>query len=74
MRAMPEGYERNGRPCCFQLDFDAFELLQELAPGPKTFGRFISELIRRDAIRRREWAEARAVQHAALVEVGQCHE
>jgi hypothetical protein len=47
-------YVRKGRPCYFQLDFDAWELLQALSPTDKSYGRFLSELIRRDHARREE--------------------
>ena len=69
MPSLPEGYERKGRPCYFQLDFDAWHILQQIAPTSKAYGRYVSELIRRDAVRRAEWAQLRAVQQAALVDV-----
>jgi hypothetical protein len=41
----------------------------ELAPTYKAYGRYISELIRRDYVRRQEWAKARA-SLPDLIEVG----
>jgi hypothetical protein len=69
MRAMPEGYQRKGKPLMFQFDFDAVEMLYELAPTRKSIGRYLSELVRRDYIRRQEWQQRRDVQQAAVVEV-----
>jgi hypothetical protein len=69
MPALPEGYERKGRVCSFQLDFDAWELLQAISPTSKSYGRYISELIRRDAVRREEWRKLRETQEACLIEV-----
>jgi hypothetical protein len=51
---LPEGYVRKGRPLNFQLDHDAVELLYEMVSSKKGHGKYISELIRRDAIRRQE--------------------
>jgi hypothetical protein len=70
MPPLPADYVRKGRPCYFQLDHDAWQLLQEIAPTQKAYGRYVSELIRRDAVRRAEWAQLRAVQQAALAQVG----
>ena len=70
MRAMPEGYRRKGKPLLFQIDFDAAEMLYEMVPTNKSHGRFISELIRRDYIRRQEWQRLRALEQPVLVEVG----
>jgi hypothetical protein len=53
----------------FQIDFDAAEMLYEVLPTKKRHGQFLSELIRRDYIRRQEWAKARA-SLPELVEVG----
>ena len=61
MATMPTGYVRKGRAVCLQLDFDALDMLRELAPTQKSHGRYLSELIRRDYIRRQEWEQARAV-------------
>jgi hypothetical protein len=69
MPPLPEGYIRKGRPCYFQIDFDAFELLQHLAPTQKSFGRYVSELIRRDYAMRQQWQQMRAGV-PELVEVG----
>lgn len=65
----PTGYERRGKPLTFQFDFDAVEMLYEISPTSKAVGRYLSELIRRDYIRRQEWEKARAAL-PALVEVG----
>ena len=70
MRAMPEGYQRKGKPIQIQMDFDAVEMLHQLAPTRKGYGRYLSELIRRDYIRRQEWEQAQAGRQAGLVEVG----
>jgi hypothetical protein len=70
MPALPEGYVRKGRPCYFQLDHDAWELLQAIAPTQKSYGRYLSELVRRDAAMRAEWAQRKAVEQERLVEVG----
>jgi hypothetical protein len=67
---LPEGYVRKGRPCYFQLDHDAWDLLQQIAPTNKAYGRYVSELIRRDAVMRQTWQQARAGQQERLVEVG----
>ena len=69
MPALPQGYERKGRVCTFQLDFDAWELLQAISPTTKSYGRYLSELVRRDAVRRAEWQQVRETQEAGLVEV-----
>jgi hypothetical protein len=60
MRAMPPGYVRKGRPCYFQIDHDAWALLQHLAPTNKSYGRYLSELIRRDYALRQQWEQGRA--------------
>jgi hypothetical protein len=70
MAALPDGYQRKGRVTSLQLDFDAWQLLQEISPTRKGYGRYVSELIRRDAIRRQEWERLRAVEQAELVDVG----
>ena len=69
MRAMPEGYQRKGKLLMFQFDFDAVDMLYEIAPTKKAVGRYLSELVRRDYVRRQEWAKARAGL-PDLVEVG----
>jgi hypothetical protein len=61
---------RRGVPRQLTFDPDAWELLQQLAPTAKSYGRYVSELIRRDAIRRAEWAQRQAGQPPILVEVG----
>jgi hypothetical protein len=58
--ALPDGYVRKGRPLNFQIDHDAVQLLYEIVSSRKGHGKYISELIRRDAIRRQEWAQVRA--------------
>jgi hypothetical protein len=69
MPPLPADYVRKGRPCYFQLDHDAWELLQQIAPTAKSYGRYVSELIRRDAVMRQTWHQARAAL-PDLVEVG----
>ena len=66
---LPEGYVRKGRPLNFQIDHDAAEMLYELVHTNKSHGRFLSELIRREYIRRQEWSRVRAGL-PELVEVG----
>jgi hypothetical protein len=63
-------YVRKGKMRSLQLDFDALEMLQELAPTRKAFGRYLSELVRRDYLWRQEWQRGREMQQAALVEAG----
>ena len=69
MPPLPADYVRKGRPCYFQLDYDAWELLQQIAPTQKSFGRYLSELIRRDAAMRQTWQQARAGAQEMLAEV-----
>jgi hypothetical protein len=66
---LPEGYQRKGCVKTLQYDVDAWAMLVEIAPTEKSYGRFISELIRRDYIRRQEWQRVRAAV-PELVEVG----
>ena len=35
MATMPTGYVRKGKAVCLQLDFDALDMLRELAPTQK---------------------------------------
>jgi len=65
-----KAYQRKGKVVALQLDFDALDMLRELAPTQRAYGRYFSELVRRDYVRRQEWQQLRAVQQAALVEVG----
>jgi hypothetical protein len=53
-------YQRKGKVVHLQLDFDALAMLYELSPTRKSFGRYLSELVRRDYVRRQEWEKARA--------------
>ena len=66
---LPQGYVRKGRPLNFQIDHDAAEMLYQMVPTLKSHGRFLSELIRREHIRRQEWSRVRAGL-PELVEVG----
>ena len=70
VETLKEKYIRKGKVRSLQLDFDALEMLQELSPTRKGYGRYLSELVRRDYIRREEWKRVRALEQAALVEVG----
>ena len=70
MRASPPGYKRKGRVLSLQIDFDAEQMLREMSPTRKSYGRVLSELIRRDYHWKQEWQRQRDQQHAALVEVG----
>jgi hypothetical protein len=56
----PEGYVRKGILVNFQMDPDAHAMLKEIAPTTKAYGRYLSELVRRDYIRRQEWEKMRA--------------
>ena len=67
-------YERKGKPLMFQFDFDAVEMLYEIAPTKKAIGRYLSELVRRDYLRQHEWQQRRAGEPAVLVAVGQDHD
>ena len=71
---VPEGYVRKCKPLQFSFDFDAAAMLYEIAPTKKAIGRYLSELIRRDYVRRQEWQRAKALEQAAFVEVGACDE
>jgi hypothetical protein len=66
---LPLGYVRKGCVRTLQFDHDAWAMLVEIAPTCKSYGRYLSELIRRDYIRRQEWQQARAAV-PDLVEVG----
>jgi hypothetical protein len=66
---LPAHKGRKGRVCSLQLDVDALAMLQELSPTRKAFGRYLSELVRRDYLWRQEWQRLRDLQQAALVEV-----
>jgi hypothetical protein len=43
--------KHRGCPLCISVDADANALLRAMAPNTKSFGRLISELIRREAER-----------------------
>jgi hypothetical protein len=70
MPSLPEGYVRKGKMTALQLDFDALEMLREVSPTSKSYGRYLSELVRRDYLWRQDWQRIRAMQQAALVDVG----
>ena len=60
---------RNGKSAVFTFDHDALELLPLLAPGKRAQGRFISELIRQEQVRRETRQEMlQQMQAAALRE------
>jgi hypothetical protein len=65
---LPAGYVRKGKPIAYQFDHDAVVMLYELVPTNKSHGRFLSELVRREYLRRQEWERARAAL-PAVVEV-----
>jgi hypothetical protein len=65
MRAMPPGYQRKGKALHIKFDGDAVALLYAIAPTKKAIGRYLSELIRRDYVRRHEWQPGRAAQMTA---------
>ena len=58
--AYSRDYVRKGKPLMFQFDFDAVSMLYEIAPTKKAIGRYLSELVRRDYLRRQEWERARS--------------
>ena len=58
MPALPEGYVRKGTLVYFQMDNDALSMLKEVAPTTKSYGRYLSELVRRDYALRQQWAKA----------------
>ena len=70
VETVEDKYVRKGKVCSLQLDFDALEMLQELSPTRKSYGRYLSELVRRDYVRRQDWRLLRELQQAALVNVG----
>jgi len=43
---------RCGRPLNFSIDADAVDIMHALVPSTKAYGRFISELIRQEMVRR----------------------
>jgi metal-responsive CopG/Arc/MetJ family transcriptional regulator len=61
------GPVRRGRTCYLTLDHDVVEALEELAPGPRSRGRFLSELVRAEVARREE-RQQRRERLAALAE------
>ncbi len=61
---------RKGRMCSLQMDCDALAMLQELSPTRKSYGRYLSELVRRDYLWRTAWRQGR-VGLPEPVEVGQ---
>ena len=67
---VPDGYVRKCKPLQFSFDHDAVAMLYELVPTKKAVGRYLSELIRRDYLRRQEWSRLQDLQQAALAEVG----
>ena len=66
---------RRGVAKLLTLDFDAVAALEELAPGPKSQGKLVSELLRAELCRREERARLRQAVLAALAEpVGVSHD
>ena len=57
---------RCGRAINLTIDHDAEALLRELCPSRKAFGRFLSELVRREAALREERRKVKAAMLAAL--------
>ena len=57
---------RCGRAINLTIDHDAEELLRTLCPSRKAFGRFLSELVRREAALRAEREKVKAAMLAAL--------
>jgi hypothetical protein len=46
--------QRRGIACNFTFDVDAIQLLHDMVPSHKGYGRYLSELIRNEQIRREE--------------------
>jgi hypothetical protein len=67
---LPEGYQRKCHVATLSIDHDAWAMLLDVAPTYKAYGRYLSELIRRDYVMRQQWEQLRALQQNALVEVG----
>jgi hypothetical protein len=57
---------RCGRAINLTIDHDAEELLRDLCPSRKALGRFLSELVRREAALREERQKVKAALLAAL--------
>jgi hypothetical protein len=51
---------RNGRPTTITLCPEAYEVLQELAPGPKKYGVVVSQLLVAERVRRQSCFAERA--------------
>ena len=47
-----------------------WDMLREIAPTDKAYGRFISELIRREYVRKQDWQRLRDMQQPAMIDVG----
>ena len=58
---------RRGITKYMTLDFDAVAALEEMAPGPRSRGRFLSELVRAEVARREE-RQRRRERLAAMAE------
>ena len=63
---MPDAQGRIGVAKNLTLDIEAVEMLEALSAGRHAQGRLLSELIRREAIRREERAQLRAAVLAAF--------
>ena len=61
---------RRGVPRQFTFDVDAIELLVALAPSKKCMGKYLSELVRRDHIRRLDQAQMERGGQVDLIDVG----
>jgi hypothetical protein len=55
---------KRGVPCNFAFDVDAIELLREMVPSKKGYGRYLSELLRNEQIRREERQRIKAAMLA----------
>lgn len=56
---------RRGMTCYLTLDHDAKALLEEMAAGPRSQGRLLSEFIRQEYARREERAKVRQAPSVA---------
>jgi hypothetical protein len=57
---------RRGTPCNFTFDTDAIELLREMVPNRKGYGRYLSELLRNEQIRKEERQRIKAAMAAEV--------
>jgi hypothetical protein len=61
--------QRKGRPCNLTLEFESVEILRTLCPNGKSFGKFLSDLIRAEEQRRIEARRLRERLYTVVDEV-----